>query len=225
MSVNILAVADQVSPVLYDRFDIERWRNVDMVLSCGDLPPGYLDFLCTMLDVPVFYVRGNHDAVFEDERYDGCENVHGRIVEYKGVRIAGFEGSQWYNGGKYQYTDGQMGRIVARTRLKSIRCGNPDIILTHAPPRSCHDGEDACHRGFEAFTTAIEAWKPQLLLHGHMHAYDRRQDEATIGDTRVINPYPFKLIELPVGAPATEGVHQRSVVPRFVNPRVSSTNG
>lgn len=225
MSLNILAVADQVSPVLYDRFDVERWRNVDMVLSCGDLPPDYLDFLCTMLGVPVFYVRGNHDAVYADERYDGSDNVHGRIVEYKGVRIAGFEGSHWYNGGKYQYTEGQMRRILVRTRLKTLRSGSPDIILTHAPPFGCHDGEDACHRGFQAYQAGIRAWKPQLFLHGHMHAYDRRQDEATIGETRVINPYPFNLIELPEKAPAIESTPARAATPRLASPRTTATNG
>ncbi len=225
MSLNILAVADQVSPVLYDRFDIERWRNIDIVLSCGDLPPDYLDFLCTMLSVPVLYVRGNHDAVYDDERYDGSENVHGRIVEHNGVRIAGFEGSHWYNGGRYQYSDGQMRRIVARTRLKGLRTGPPDIILAHAPPLGCHDGDDVCHRGFAAFRTAIEDWKPQLFLHGHMHAYDRRQDEASIDETRVINPYPFKLIELPEKAAAPEVSPARvSAAPRLASTRTSPTN-
>jgi predicted phosphodiesterase len=223
MPVNILAVADQVSPVLYDRFDPERWRNVDLVLSCGDLPPDYLDFLCTMLGVPVLYVRGNHDAVYTNDRYDGLENVHGRIVEHKGVRVAGFEGSHWYNGGERQYTDRQMDRIVARSRVKSIRTGAPDIIVTHAPPRGCHDGDDACHRGFGAFRTAIEAWKPRLFLHGHMHAYDRKQGEAAIGETRIINPYPFKLIELPERVSAPERTPGRSPVPGVTSARITTS--
>jgi Icc-related predicted phosphoesterase len=225
MSLNILAVADQVSPVLYDHFDIERWRNVDLILSCGDLPPDYLDFLLTVLGVPVFYVRGNHDAGYANDRYAGCDNVHGRIVEYRGVRIAGFEGSHRYNGRKYQYTERQMARIVARTRLKSLREGAPDIILTHAPPFGVHDGEDLCHRGFKAFRTAIDAWKPQLFLHGHMHAYDRRQGEQTIGETRVINPYPFKLIELPETASIPEPVPERATTPRLTSPRATGTHG
>lgn len=225
MSLNILAVTDQVSPVLYDHFDIERWRDVDLILSCGDLPPDYLDFLLTMLGVPLFYVRGNHDAVYADERYEGCDNIHGRIVEYRGVRITGFEGSYRYNGRKYQYTERQMARIVARTRLKSLRDGVPDIIVTHAPPFGVHDGDDQCHRGFEAFLTAIDAWKPSLFLHGHMHAYDRRQDEETIGETRVINPYPFKLIQLPATAPMPESLSERPHLPRLTNPRVTGTHG
>jgi Icc-related predicted phosphoesterase len=225
VSLNILAIADQVSPVLYDRFDIERWRTVDMVLSCGDLPPEYLDFLCTMLGVPVFYVRGNHDAVYRSERFDGSENVHGRIVEHRGVRIAGFEGCHRYNGGRHQYTEAQMRRIVTRTRVKSIRAGAPHIILTHAPPFGCHDGRDSCHQGFAVFRTAIEAWKPKLFLHGHMHAYDRKQGEAIIGETRVINPYPFKLIELPERAPVAEAAVERAHAPGLTRPRATGIHG
>jgi Icc-related predicted phosphoesterase len=163
--------------------------------------------------------------VYADERYDGSDNVHGRIVEFKGVRIAGFEGSHVYNGGKYQYSDRQMARIVARTRLKTIRSGPPDIVLTHAPPLGCHDGEDACHQGFQAFRTAIHAWKPQLFLHGHMHAYDRRQGEETIGETRVINPYPFKLIELPARQAMPEPLTKRQSMTSLTRTHPTGTHG
>src|SRR5438309_7445230 len=102
MTTTILAIADRVSETLYDHFRPERWRDVDLVLSCGDLPPEYLDFLCTTLNVPIFYVRGNHDGGYRSDRYDGCVNVHGRIVSWKGILIAGFEGSYRYNYGPHQ---------------------------------------------------------------------------------------------------------------------------
>jgi calcineurin-like phosphoesterase family protein len=198
--VKILAVADEVSPALYERFDEERWKDIDLILSCGDVPPDYLDFLCSMLNVPVLYVRGNHDATFPASAYDGCENVHGRVVEHKGLRVAGFEGCMWYNGGRFQYKEGQMRGIVRRARFRAWRSGLPDIILTHAPPRGCHDGADACHRGFEAFRGAIEAWRPSFLLHGHMHAYERGERDSTIGDTRVVHVFPYTVLNVPLRA-------------------------
>jgi Icc-related predicted phosphoesterase len=208
MPLTVLAIADQVSPALYDSFRVERWRDVDLILSCGDLPPDYLDFLCSSLDVPILYVRGNHDGVFDSSRYDGCENVHGKIVTCKGIRIVGFQGSHRYNNGPYQYTEAQMRRIVRRARLQSIRTGPPEIVLTHAPLAGCHDGSDICHRGFECFNKAVEAWRPQFFIHGHTHAYDGWSPVSQIGSTSVINAYPYHVfkIEVPVKAESQFGL-------------------
>lgn len=197
-SVTILAVADEISPLLYEHFDPARWRHVDVVVSCGDLPPGYLDFLCSMLNVPVLYVRGNHDAAFRPEEYNGSINLHGRIVECAGLRFAGFEGSHRYSEGACQQSQAQMRRAVERARLRSLVSGRPDIMVTHAPPAGCHDAADQCHRGFAAFRSAITAWNPRYLLHGHMHAYAGPQRPATIGSTAVMNAYPYLEVQVPV---------------------------
>lgn len=197
MSLTVLAIADQVAPLLYDHFSPQRWRDVDLVLSCGDLPPHYLDFLCTNLNVPVLYVRGNHDGNYESTRYDGCENVHGRIVHVKGLRVAGLQGCHLYNGGPYQYTEGQMRRMVAKLRLRALRCGAPDIVLTHAPAAGCHDGQDVCHRGFTSFLEAIRAWQPAYFVHGHTHAYNGIEPVEKIGTTTVLNAFPYSVFQLP----------------------------
>lgn len=182
-----------MSPVLYDHFQRQRWEDVDIVLAAGDLPPDYLDFLATSLQVPVLYVRGNHDAAFEESRYEGFTNLHGRIVEQHGLRFAGFEGSHRYNRGQYQYSQGEMRRRVLKTRLRARLQGTPDIVLAHAPPLDCHDAADACHRGFAAFRTAIEAWDPAYFVHGHVHAYQQGPATSRIGNTEVLNAYPYRL--------------------------------
>lgn len=207
MAVTILAIADAVSPVLYDYFEADRWRQVDIVLSAGDLPPEYLDFLCSSLNVPVLYVRGNHDGRYETSRFDGSENIHGRIVTYNGLRIAGFEGCRRYNhGGACQYTEAQMRRTVRRSRIKALRHGPPDIILSHAPASGCHDDTDECHRGFDCFHDAINSWKPSLFVHGHVHAYHRGPTTSQVGNTTVINVFPYRLITVPA-AGETGAVH------------------
>lgn len=194
--VTVLAVADQVSDLLYDGFEPERWRDIDLVLSCGDLPPEYLDFLATELCVPVVYVRGNHDCAYEPERYEGLVNAHSKIVVEAGLRIAGFEGSRRYNKGGCQLTEAEMRRIVALSRLKALRRGTPDIVLTHAPPAGIHDADDRAHQGFEAFNTAVAAWHPQYLIHGHTHAYSGKQLATTVNGTTVVNAYPYLSLEV-----------------------------
>lgn len=196
MALTVLAVADAVSAALHDHFRPERWSRVDLVLSAGDLPPEYLDFLCSALNVPVLYVRGNHDGIYAAEQYAGSDDIHGRMVTVKGLRIAGFEGCHWYNGGGHQYSEQAMERLVRRVDRQVRRHGRPDIVLTHAPPAGCHDAGDPCHRGFACFRTAIERWQPAFFVHGHVHAYDGRTPVTELGKTTVINAYPFHLFEV-----------------------------
>jgi predicted phosphodiesterase len=201
MPLTVLAVADEVSPVLYDHFDARRWKDVDLVISCGDLSPDYLDFLGTRLSVPVFYVRGNHDGAYPRSEYEVGQDLHGRIVEYRGLKLAGFEGCRRYNHGFCQYTEGEMRRIVRRSRLRTLGRSSPDIVVTHAPPAGYHDGADPCHKGFDCFTRIIETWKPAYLLHGHTHAYDRKQAVTIVNGTTVVNVYPYYVFEAPEPVP------------------------
>jgi predicted phosphodiesterase len=223
--LTVLAITDEVSRSLYDAFDCERWRAVDLIVSCGDLPPEYLDFLVSSLDVPVFYVRGNHDGAYRASRYDGTQNIHGKIVQYRGIRIAGFEGSREYNHGPVQYSERQMKMIVQRARLQSLYKGVPNIVITHAPPAGPHSGDDRCHGGFEAFNTAIRAWQPSVLVHGHMHAYNGAQIPYTVGKTIVMNAYPHVLFEVaepvaqtpPIARPQPDSRLKRLIRPHRVH--------
>ena len=212
MSISVLAVADEVSPLLYDHFDIERWRGIDCVVSCGDLPPEYLDFLGTKLGVAVFYVRGNHDGAHPPSDYEVGENLHGRIIEFRGIRIAGFEGCRRYNHGSPQYTEREMRRFVRRERMAAFRRGTPQLVVSHSPPAGIHDGDDRCHRGFDCFTHLIESWKPAFFIHGHTHAYDRKQPVSSVAGTTVINVFPFYHFEIPVPQPQRDRARTRAVV-------------
>jgi calcineurin-like phosphoesterase family protein len=55
----ILAIADEVADSLYG--PALRSHQPDVVLSCGDLPFEYLEYIVTVLSVPLLYVPGNHD--------------------------------------------------------------------------------------------------------------------------------------------------------------------
>lgn len=59
--MKILIVADEESKALYDYYDSSRLKDIDLILSCGDLRASYLEFLVTMGRAPVLYVMGNQD--------------------------------------------------------------------------------------------------------------------------------------------------------------------
>ena len=44
---SILFIADEPDKGLWDFFDKEKLAGIDLIISCGDLPPQYLSFLAT----------------------------------------------------------------------------------------------------------------------------------------------------------------------------------
>lgn len=179
-----------------------RYSDIDLIVSCGDMPPAYLDFISTILGRPLLYVRGNHD-----ERYDqappGGIDLHQKFFEYKGITFVGLEGCIRYNKGKIQYTQGEMQRKVIgmapRLTFEQMRRQRPiDFFVAHSPPRGIHDIEDDYpHRGFNAFLRFMRWYRPRYMLHGHVHTWDRRKDVRTqYADTLVMNINPYTVIEV-----------------------------
>ena len=195
--MRILTIADQVEPLLYDRFDRQQFEGIDLILSCGDLPPEYLSFLLGKLNVPLFFVRGNHDIRYESKSPRGCIDLNANLIKFRGVNIFGLEGSRWYNGGPHQYTEREMYWKIQRLRPRIWRMGGVDIIITHAPPRHIHDAEDRCHRGFKSFRWLLDKYSPLYFIHGHIHANfaDPSQRMTRVNQTQIINTYGYYLFE------------------------------
>ena len=174
-----------------DLFDKSKLEDIDLIISCGDLDPGYLSFLVTLSSVPVLYVHGNHDGKYEICPPEGCICIEDKIYEYKGVRILGLGGSMRYSEGKYQYTERQMKQRAAKLRLQLLRKGGFDILVTHAPAYQINDGRDLPHQGFQVFKRLIEKYQPKFFLHGHVHlTYGRNQKRYDkYRQTHIINAY------------------------------------
>ena len=199
--MKILTISDIVVPELSERLDVRQFKDVDLVLSCGDLPPEYLATLREQLDAPLYYVRGNHDIRYKTAPPMGCLDIHGRRIEFNGMRIMGLEGSRWYNGGPIQYREHQMRQMIWRMLPGLWFKGGVDIVIAHAPPRHINDAEDRCHRGFKSFVKLIERFQPRYFIHGHIHAHfsDPSQRISQLGDTQVINTFAWHLLEVDHG--------------------------
>jgi Icc-related predicted phosphoesterase len=216
--VKVLAISDNVENLVYSQNIRERFRGVDLVISCGDLPPSYLEFIVSSLNIPVMGVRGNHDhgrafdAVPGGTLGPGTIDLHGRVIESHGLLIAGLEGSLDYNGGPHQYSEWgmrlQIARLLPQLLLNKIRYGRYlDILVTHAPPRGIHDQPDRCHQGFEVLRDFMARFRPRYLLHGHIHLYDRQTVTKTqFADTTVLNAYGFRELRVPALAEQPEAV-------------------
>ncbi len=209
--MKILVVADKVVELIYGPNIRKYFGDVEFVLSCGDLPYDYLEYIVTMLNVPVFYVRGNHDREWEPAAEGvmraspgGCVDLHRRLVRHKGLAIAGLEGSIRYKPGPFQYTDWEMGWHAAslwpRLWLNRWRNGRAlDILVTHAPPQGIHDQADLCHQGFRSFVRFIDCFRPRYLVHGHIHLYGHNQHWRTnYHGTEVINAFGYRVLGIDV---------------------------
>ena len=93
--MKVLAVSDIESPSLYDYFSPEKVEGVELIVGCGDLRMEYLEFLVTMMNVPLIYIHGNHDDHFRREP-EGCICIDDDVFEYKGLRFVGLGGSIRY---------------------------------------------------------------------------------------------------------------------------------
>ena len=170
--MKILVLADQRSKSLYEYYEPEKLEGVELIISCGDLDPGYLSFFATVCHAPLIYVRGNHDEVYEDQPPEGCICIEDDIYVHKGIRIMGLGGSmQYIPRASNQYTEKAM-----KKRIRKMP-----------------------HRGFESFRDLMEKYKPKFFIHGHVHAnYGgafKRRDQY--GDTMVVNAYEYHMIEYP----------------------------
>jgi Icc-related predicted phosphoesterase len=208
-----LVVSDAVSEVLYSREIRSVCAGVELVLSCGDLPYEYLEYIVTCLDVPLLYVPGNHDGALmrSDGRVsdgpEGGRSIDRRVVRVCGRRgevvwIAGFGGSAACGGGIHQHSEREMGRRVrsARARLRfrglveRVRLG---VVVSHAAPRGVHDAEDPCHRGFASFVDLMRRERPQFWLHGHIHpSYGIDLRPVQCGPTEVRGIYGYEMLEI-----------------------------
>ena len=202
--MRILTVSDRVESVLSDREAPSRFPGVELILSCGDLPPEYLSSLRGIFEVPLYYVLGNHDIRYESTRPLGCTDLHAKLVRFQGIRLLGLEGSRWYNGGPQQYSEREMKRIIWGLRPKLWIGKGLDIILTHAPPRHIHDEEDQCHRGFRSFRWLVDKYSPRYFIHGHTHALftDPSERITTVNRTKVINSYGYFIFDIELGSMA-----------------------
>ncbi len=201
--MKILLIGDIISPAIYNiNLNENRlFKNISLVISTGDLPFDYYDFIVSNLNVPLFYVFGNHTNP-EDEKIEYFTNLDNKVKKFNNILIAGLEGSRRYNRGAHQYTENEMKfkilRLAPKLYYNKLRYGRYlDILVTHAPPYGFGIKTDPCHRGFNAYLDFIEKYKPKYLIHGHIHIYDRNAYKIrSYKGTKIINAYNYRIINI-----------------------------
>jgi Icc-related predicted phosphoesterase len=197
--MKILAVSDEESAYIWDYFDRSAFNGVELAVSCGDLHRDYLEFIATMLPVPLLYVPGNHDKKFITDPPGGCINIDGRVEVCKGLRVCGLGGCLSQNPrAAYEYSEPVMAKRAQKLKRAVSRAGGLDILVTHAPAEGLGDGTDAFHKGFSVFRKMLEEYRPRLHVFGHQHKrYGCAETPQEYCGTLLVNACGYKIITLP----------------------------
>jgi uncharacterized protein len=206
--VKILAVSDEVVERLYTLCASGHFREIELILGCGDLPYPYLENLLTFLNVPLFYIPGNHDPIYNSDNtlayVEGATNIDLKVIRFKKFLIGGLGGSiQYRPDGTNQYSQTEAFlrafRMLPPLVLNQINYGRRlDILITHSPPFGIHDEVTLAHQGLKAINWLLRIARPRYHFHGHTHFQRRNLSPSeTIHDlTKIMNVFPYKVVEV-----------------------------
>ena len=228
-AIKVLSVSDRIDSSLLENDVHQEYKDVDLILSCGDLPYYHIERLFQLYEVPVLYVRGNHDPRVEYGKSGpiygprGGIDLHNRVVELNNLIFAGLEGSLPYKEGPFLYSQSEMWRFVLgmAPRLiwnRLLHGRSLDVFIAHSPPFGIHDKDSNVHGGYQAFRWLIKVFKPAYFFHGHIHVYGEDQVvETVVGQTKVINTYGHRKSLLRPGQ-RHYPIKERPYLPSLANP-------
>lgn len=162
-------------------------ESVDLVVLCGDIL-GWTETSNIIKpfkdkNQKVLIIPGNHESFATTDflaNLYGIKNIHGYSVRYGNI---GFFGAGGADLGPGTISEQDLFETLkkAYTSLKGIE---KKIMVTHMHP-SESVSEISGIKGSKAIKEAIKLFKPDILLHGHIH--EASGFEETVGKTKVFN--------------------------------------
>ena len=189
--LRILAAADlhgdsKLVKRLADRAEEEK---VDLVVLCGDLT-GWVETKNIIKPFKdknkrVLILPGNWDSFATTDflaSFYGVKNIHGYSAIYENIGFFGAGGAS-DSPGPGRISEKELFRSLEKAH-SNLRGTERKIMITHMHP-SRSKSEFSGIPGSEAISKAIRKFKPDLLIHGHIH--EAAGADEFIDGTRVIN--------------------------------------
>lgn len=202
--IRFLAVSDEPDQALDAAVNRDALGHIDAIVGCGDLEPAYLGFLGDAFEVPVSYVRGNHDrgGQWQSARSPAPDHLDsGHLVELAGVTVVPLEwpglrpGVSRRDEWRAWLDVLRAVRGVGFRRLFGKR--GPVLVISHAPPRGVGDvAADPFHVGYSGYGWLLRRLRPPLWLHGHTTPASVSEWQVTSGASLVANVTGSVLVEL-----------------------------
>ena len=188
--ITILVIADTHNCLTYNSDMINFLKNnlnYDCCILLGDHSANDLYEIVQIIpSYKIYGVLGNHDSWNKYEEY-GITNINGKIIEIKGLKIAGL-------GGSFKYKDNQNYALYTHEESIQILSNveSADILITHDRPY-VKNNNDMVHDGLKGITQYIYANHVPINIHGHLH---ENSVEYLKNGTKVISIYGAKIINI-----------------------------
>lgn len=185
---DIVLIGGDIIPLKIQNYTVEseEWFKTVFIPWCNGLP-------CEK----VIFIAGNHDfflmrhpdrmrLMLKDQ--DKIVYLDGEIFEYKGKVIFGTPWCKPF--GRWAFMESYEEQDKRYARYLEI-IGKVDIVLSHDAPYGVSDiilqkdcwWADGTHIGNQSLKKFLEAAKPTLNIHGHLHTTNHNVEK--LGDTDV----------------------------------------
>jgi Icc-related predicted phosphoesterase len=191
-AVKLLAFSDLHRDRTRARRLVERAGEADVVIGAGDFASFHLGLRQTIdalesIDTPTVLVPGNNET--DSALWRACAGwrsasvLHGEAKEVAGVTFFGLGAGVPTTPFPWSF---DLDEEDAAAKLSG--CPEGAVLVVHSPPKGYVDVAFGRHLGSEAILRTIEERRPPLAICGHIHQCWRQ--EASIGETRVVNVGP-----------------------------------
>jgi len=163
-------------------------ERADLTVLCGDIT-GLVDSKNLIKPFKnrgqrVLLIPGNWDSLATTDflaNFYGMKNIHGYSAVYDKV---GFFGAGGADIGPFNAVSEKELMETLEKAYSGLKGVEKKVMLTHMHPSGSRS-EFSGLKGSKSIRKAIEKFKPDVLIHGHIH--EGSGFEERIGNTRVIN--------------------------------------
>ncbi|PKK81678.1 MAG: hypothetical protein CVT47_01175 [Thermoplasmata archaeon HGW-Thermoplasmata-2] len=163
-------------------------QKPDLLVLAGDIttfgPAKFASDFLRRIPVEIFSVPGNCDTPDVIKALDSGNSVciHRKSAEFRGMKFAGFGGSQ-RNPAPYvtplEFDEGEILECLGKI------AGAAAVVITHSPPEGILDSPDGYrHIGSNSVRRIVEKFRPPLAICSHVH---QCAGVVRCGETTVVN--------------------------------------
>ena len=200
--IRFLAASDEPEPALREEMNRDALGHLDAIVGCGDLEPEWLRFLGDAFNLPLIYVRGNHDRSGgwrEDPLQVPAWLDPGQFERLAGIPVVGLEwpGIDMRDNRRRPWLAWRQTIRTTRRLVMTRQWSTPLIVISHVPPAGVGDvATDAYHVGFDGYRWLLDRLSPPIWLHGHSTVASVPRLVERSGSSIVANVTGALLVEL-----------------------------